>query len=170
MLPPQPPQPPMRSLSPQNLSYPGSYMKSSPISSMPYSYPYMAQPYRYGGYAYPSSYRNMGSTSAPVPASLNTANIRFGGVPGVSSSPVGTVYNQSSIGISNMGVAAAIGATQQARTIGIQKGYSQIQYIPYQSYYIDYEEREFVQNILVPIERRVRDYYAVEHVVDYVPK
>lgn len=50
------------------------------------------------------------------------------------------------------------------------QGYSQIEYIPYESYYIDYEEQQFVQNILVPVEKKITDYYAVEHVVDYIPK
>lgn len=50
------------------------------------------------------------------------------------------------------------------------QGYSQIEYIPYESYYIDYEEQQFVQNILVPVERKITDYYAVQHVVDYIPK
>lgn len=50
------------------------------------------------------------------------------------------------------------------------QGFSQIEYVPYESYYIDYEERQFVQNVMVPVQRSVTDYYAVEHVIDYVPQ
>jgi hypothetical protein len=57
----------------------------------------------------------------------------------------------------------------QMNVQGLQ-GYSRIEYVPYESYYIDYELREYVQNVVVPIQKKVTDYYAVEHIVDYVPK
>jgi hypothetical protein len=62
-----------------------------------------------------------------------------------------------------------IRASEQMNAMGLQ-GYSQIEYVPYESYYIDYELREYVQNVVVPIQKKVTDYYAVEHVVDYIPK
>jgi hypothetical protein len=48
------------------------------------------------------------------------------------------------------------------------KGNTHIQYIPYESYYIDYEKKYFYENVVVPVQKNITDYYAVEHVVDYI--
>jgi len=57
---------------------------------------------------------------------------------------------------------AATGTVNSAEHyLNIQKGYSQIEYIPYESYYVDYEPRQFIQNIRVPVEKKIKDYYAV---------
>ena len=49
-------------------------------------------------------------------------------------------------------VGTGIGPSQHSgHSLNVQSGYSQIEYIPYESYYIDYEPRQFVQNIRVPV-------------------
>ncbi|KAL4496513.1 hypothetical protein ABPG72_014743 [Tetrahymena utriculariae] len=48
------------------------------------------------------------------------------------------------------------------------RGSSRIEYIPYQRKVIDYEQQ--VQTQIVPKERYVTDYYAVEHTTNYIPQ
>jgi hypothetical protein len=57
-------------------------------------------------------------------------------------------------------VTTGIRTAEQLGATGLQ-GYSSIEYIPYESYYIDYEQRQFVQNIVVPVQKKITDYYAL---------
>jgi hypothetical protein len=82
---------------------------------------------------------------------------------------VGSGRSTAQFGANVVSVGNAMVTAEQLVGHSLQ-GYSQIEYIPYESYYIDYEEQQFVQNILVPVEKKITDYYAVEHVVDYIPK
>ena len=38
---------------------------------------------------------------------------------------------------------------------------SRIEYVPYESYYIDYEERPMITSVRVPVQRKYTDYYTV---------
>lgn len=47
---------------------------------------------------------------------------------------------------------------------------SRTEYIPYESYYIEYVQQQYVQSVLVPCQKKGVKQYAVEHIVDYEPR
>ena len=58
----------------------------------------------------------------------------------------------------------------QQPAIAAPKTTSRIEYIPYFKKFYDYEPREVVDIIYVPVQKTVTDYYAIEHVTDYQMK
>lgn len=50
------------------------------------------------------------------------------------------------------------------------KGYSQIQYIPYDNRGIDNKKKYEIKNNFVPGQKKNKEYCAVDHVIDYRQK
>ena len=44
---------------------------------------------------------------------------------------------------------------------------SRMEYIPYESCYIDYIPQQFCQSVLIPYQRQGQKYYQIEHITDY---
>lgn len=42
--------------------------------------------------------------------------------------------------------------------------------MPYDCYYTDFEERQVLTTVRVPVQRKFINYYTVEHVTEYMPK
>lgn len=80
-----------------------------------------------------------GLTNPAYLGSLATSNVQLGHAQGIAAQGIaGSVANQQAVGV---GVAsgAAVGAVAGQHVQGVaQKAFSRVEYIPYESYYIDY--------------------------------
>lgn len=47
---------------------------------------------------------------------------------------------------------------------------SRIEYIPYQRTYTDYETKQVVTSMWVPVQRKCLNYYAIENITEYLPR
>lgn len=122
---------------PNTSPYQASYFAGSHMSNVGY-YP----PQLYGSIPVnPYSQVKSGCTchgGLPNPAylgSLATSNVQLGhGVQGIA----GSVANQQAVGI-GAASGAVVGAVAGQQVQGVaQKAFSRVEYIPYESYYIDY--------------------------------
>lgn len=159
-----------------NTVFPASYVQGAPIAGLPYQIPTsvggpatvsrsIAGPPGLMGAGTDNLFVTSGPSYLPHRTQTTVPPTAFLGQNGQSQ----LITEPRVIGATNFTVGEGQVIQHSQVKEGLQ-GYSTIEYVPYESYYIDYEERQFVQNVMVPVQRTVTDYYAVEHVVDYVPR
>ena len=47
---------------------------------------------------------------------------------------------------------------------------NRVENIPYTYYYTDYEEKQIISTVAVPVQKKMMNYYAIEHITEYVPQ
>lgn len=47
---------------------------------------------------------------------------------------------------------------------------SRVEYVPYDTYYTDYETQQVLTSTWVPVQKKCLNYYTVEHITDFIPR
>lgn len=47
---------------------------------------------------------------------------------------------------------------------------NRFEYFPYEYYYTDYEERQILTTVAIPVQRRMMNSYEIEYITEYVPQ
>ena len=93
--------------------------------------------------------------------------------PGYNSMQAGSYMANSGVAMGGVVGGGVVGGGAVVGGVGLVDQPAPVRHIehtPYECCYIDYEQQQCWQQILVPVQRKATNYYAIEHVVDYGPR